>query len=177
MTAFRLADWRVKGLHRLLMALTALGRQDIYLTICGSGDPPIDLLRLVSEHPWCRVRPGLSDDDLARELAAADLLVLASQTRSGRRAVGEGFGLVLLEAQVAGTPVVAPAHGGSREAYIDGITGVAPADESVESLTSTLDDLLKDPAGLASMGSRAAEWAREAFAPERYARLVVRRLL
>ena len=153
--------------------MTALGRPDVCLTICGSGNPPADLLRLVSEHSWCVLRPGLSDDDLARELAAADLFVLATQTRSGRGSVGEGFGLVLLEAQAAGTPVIAPAYGGSHEAYVEGVTGVAPADESAEALTRTLDDLLKDPARLAWMGGHAAQWTRQAFAPEHYAQLAV----
>jgi glycosyltransferase involved in cell wall biosynthesis len=176
-TAFRLAQWRGKGLPQLMEAVVALGRPDVCLTICGSGKPPTDLLRLVSEHSWCVLRPGLSDGDLAHELATADLFVLATQTGSGRGAVGEGFGLVLLEAQAAGTPVIAPAYGGSREAYVEGVTGVAPVDESAEALTRTLDDLLKNPARLAWMGAHAAQWAREAFAPERYAQLAVRRLL
>jgi glycosyltransferase involved in cell wall biosynthesis len=107
------------------------------------------------------VRAGLSDRDLADELAAADLFVLATQTRSGRRAVGEGFGLVLLEAQAAGTPVIAPAYGGSREAYIEGVTGVAPLDESAEALLRSLQDLLEtsrpvDSAGIRSGALRAA---------------------
>jgi glycosyltransferase involved in cell wall biosynthesis len=124
------------------------------------------------------LRLDLSDDDLARELAAADLFVLATNTRRGRSAVGEGFGLVLLEAQAAGTPVIAPAYGGSREAYIEGVTGVGPADESAEALTRTLDDLLKDPARLAWMGRNATQWTRMSFASERnYAQLAVRRLL
>jgi phosphatidyl-myo-inositol dimannoside synthase len=176
-TAFRLTEWQTKGLPQLVEAVTALGRPDVCLTIYGSGNPPADLLRLVSEYSWCVLQPGLSDDDLARELAAADLFVLATQTRSGRGAVGEGFGLVLLEAQAAGTPVIAPAYGGSHEAYVEGVTGVAPADESAEALTRTLDDLLKDPARLAWMSRQAAQWTRMAFAPERYAQLAVRRLL
>jgi phosphatidyl-myo-inositol dimannoside synthase len=176
-TAFRLAQWRTKGLPQLVEAVTALGRPDVCLTICGSGNPPADLLRLICEHSWCVLRAGLSDDDLARELAAADLFVLATQTKCGRDAGGEGFGLVLLEAQAAGTPVIAPAYGGSHEAYVEGVTGVAPADESAEALARTLDNLLKDPARLAWMGRRAAEWTRVAFAPERYAQLAVRRLL
>jgi phosphatidylinositol alpha-1,6-mannosyltransferase len=176
-TAFRLEDWRTKGLPQLVEAVTALGRPDVRLTICGSGSPPTDLLRLVSERSWCVLRPDLSDDGLACELAAADLFVLATRTRIGRDAVGEGFGLVLLEAQAAGTPVIAPAYGGSHEAYVEGVTGVAPADESAEALTTTLRDLLKDPARLARMGEHAAQWTRQAFAPERYAQLAVRRLL
>jgi len=176
-TAFRLEDWRDKGLPQLVAAVTALGRPDVCLTICGSGDPPADLLRLVSAYSWCVLRPGLSDGDLARELAAADLFVLATQTRSGRGAFGEGFGLVLLEAQAAGPPVIAPAYGGSHEAFVEGVTGVAPADESAEALTRTLHDLLKDPTRLAWMGGQAAQWARQAFAPERYPQFAVRRLM
>jgi glycosyltransferase involved in cell wall biosynthesis len=176
-TAFRLAEWEGKGLPQLLTAVAALGRPDVSLTVYGSGEPPAGLLRLADPYPWCAVRARLSDGELARELAAADLFVLATQTRAGRGAVGEGFGLVLLEAQIAGTPVLAPAHGGSREAYIDGITGVAPVDESAEALERMLHDLLKDPSRLAWMGRHAAQWARLAFAPECYGQLVIRRLL
>jgi hypothetical protein len=176
-TAFRLAAWREKGLPQLIDAVAAMGRGNIHLTICGDGDPPVDLLRLVADHSWCTLRPGLTDGELARQLAAADIFVLATRTKPGRRFSGEGFGLVLLEAQVAGTPVIAPAYGGSSDAYMEGITGVAPADETVEALAGVLGEMLHNPARLAWMGKRAAEWAREAFAPERYVQLVARRLL
>jgi phosphatidylinositol alpha-1,6-mannosyltransferase len=176
-TAFRLASWRDKGLPALVAAVAEVSRPDVSLTICGSGKPPSAMMSLVGRHSWCTVRPGLRDGDLARELAAADLFVLATRTRSGRRAVGEGFGLVLLEAQVAGTPVLAPAYGGARDAYIEGITGLGPCDESVDALAETLHDLLKDPDRLARMGRNAGKWARQVFAPERYAQLAIRRLL
>ena len=176
-TAFRLAAWQEKGLPQLIDAVAALGRNDIHLTICGSGDPPQDLLRLLEDHSWCTLRAGLTDGELAQQLAAADIFVLATRTSHGRHASGEGFGLVLLEAQIAGTAVIAPAHGGSSDAYVEGVTGVAPADETAEALARVLDELLGDPARLAWMGKRAADWARESFAPERYAQLVARRLL
>jgi glycosyltransferase involved in cell wall biosynthesis len=176
-TAFRLADWRDKGLPQLLDAVAALGRPDIRVTVCGSGEPSPDLLRLVAKHQRCILRPGLTDSELAHQLAAADLFVLATRTRPGRRPSGEGFGLVLLEAQVAGTPVVGPAYGGSHDAFIERITGVAPADETTEALAKVLGELLRDPRGLAQMGRRASEWARECFAPERYASRAVARLL
>ncbi len=176
-TAFRLADWRDKGLPELVTAIAALGRGDIRLTVCGSGEPPAGLLQLIRRHPWCSVRAGLADRDLAGQLAAADLFVLATRTRAGRRPCGEGFGLVLLEAQLAGTPVVAPAHGGAADAYLEGITGTAPVDETPAALAGVLEGLLKDPARLSQMGSWAAAWARERFAPDRYAALAVDRLL
>jgi phosphatidylinositol alpha-1,6-mannosyltransferase len=177
LTAFRLADWRDKGLPQLLDAVAALGRPDIRTTVCGSGDPPAGLRRLVGQHRGCTLRSGLSDAELAGELADADVFVLATRTRPGRTAYGEGFGVVLLEAQVAGTPVVVPAHGGAHDAYVEGITGVAPVDESTGALAEVLGDLLRDRQHLAQMGQRAAQWARESFAPERYASLAVATLL
>lgn len=176
-TAFRLAAWREKGLPQLIEAVAALGRDDIHLTICGSGDPPPDLLRVLDACSWSTLRAGLTDSELAQQLAGADVFVLATRTSQGRHGCGEGFGLVLLEAQVAGTAVVAPAHGGSSDAYVEGVTGVAPTDETAQALARTLDELLGNPTRLAWMGTRAAGWARESFAPERYAELVARRLL
>lgn len=176
-TAFRLADWRDKGLPELLQAVAGLRIPEVRVTVCGAGEPSVELRELVQEHSWCTLRSELSDKELAREFATADLCVLATRTRLGRRAYGEGFGLVLIEAQVAGTPVVAPAYGGSHDAFIDGVTGVAPADESAISLARTLDPLLRDRERLAQMGKCAAEWARESFSPERYAPLAVAKLL
>jgi hypothetical protein len=177
MTAFRLTEWRDKGLPQLTAALAALGRDDVRLTVCGSGAPPADLVAHVRRYPWCTLRPGLDDAELAARFAQASLFVLATRTRPGKRPSGEGFGLVLLEAQVAGTAVVGPAHGGSPGAYLDGITGETPRDESVPALAQVLDGLLARPARLAQLGARGAEWARARFDPDRYAALAVERLL
>jgi glycosyltransferase involved in cell wall biosynthesis len=176
-TSFTLKHWRDKGLPQLLAAVAGLGRRDIRLTVCGSGQLPAELTRYVGQYAFCTIRPNCSDRELARELARADLFVLATRTRSGRASVGEGFGMVLAEAQVAGTAVVAPAYGGSRDAYLDGMTGLAPTGESVGELTRLLGELVADPARLAQMGKRASEWSRERYAPERYAPQAVARLL
>jgi phosphatidyl-myo-inositol dimannoside synthase len=177
MTAFRLGEWLDKGLPQLTAAIAALGRADIRLTVCGTGEPPADLLVHLSRYPWCTLRSGLTDTDLAAQFARASLFVLATRTRPGRRPCGEGFGLVLLEAQVAGTPVVGPAHGGSPDAYLDGVTGMTPRDESVAALAQVIDELVRQPARLDEMGKRGGAWARARFAPDRYAALAVDRLL
>lgn len=176
-TAFRLSSWQDKGIAEIIWGIDALGRRDVHLTICGSGEPPPGLCELVAAHPWCTLSAQISDLELAQQFAAADLFVLATRTRIGRRACGEGFGLVLIEAQVAGTPVIVPAYGGSSDAYVEGVTGLAPVDETPEALTTLLRQVLDDRANLAAMGESAAEWARKAFAPESYAPLVARRLL
>ena len=75
-TAFRLTEWQGEGLPQLIAAVSALRRPDVGLSICRSVPPPDDLLRLVREHPWCTLRPGLSDTKLARELSAADMFAV-----------------------------------------------------------------------------------------------------
>jgi glycosyltransferase involved in cell wall biosynthesis len=177
MTAFRLSDWRDKGLPELTSAISSIGRRDIRLTVCGSGTPPADLVAHLSRYRWCTLVPALADTALAAQFARADVFVLATRTRPGRRPSGEGFGLVLLEAQVAGTAVIGPAHGGSPDAYLDGVTGATPRDESPEALGQVIAELAAAPSRLAAMGARGASLARARFDPDRYAALAVGRLL
>jgi glycosyltransferase involved in cell wall biosynthesis len=176
-TTFRLEDWRGKGLPTLLDALWLAGDDRLRLTICGTGYCPSELVEAIAPYPWCHLTPGLSDRDLAQVLANADVFVLATRTRQGARASGEGFGLVLLEAQLAGTPVVAPAYGGSGDAFLPGVTGLAPLDETPEALAAALDTLLRDDEGRQHMGEAAAQWSRTRFEPEAYGRQVMRVLL
>jgi len=70
-------------------------------------------------------------DDLPPWLAAADVVVSASTDP-------EAFGRVAVEAQAAGTPVIATAHGGSLETVLDGETGLLIQPGNVEALASAL---------------------------------------
>ncbi|GII21206.1 glycosyltransferase family 4 protein [Planosporangium mesophilum] len=176
-TAFRLDDWRDKGLGTLLDAVRLLRDDRVRLTVCGSGPVTAELRAAVEPYPWCRLRPGLTDQMLADQFAFADLFVLATRTRSGSDACGEGFGLVLLEAQLAGTAVVAPAYGGSGDAFQPGITGLAPLDETPEALAAVLASLLADDQWRTEMGRAAAAWARSRFEPTAYADNLLRALL
>ena len=91
--------------------------------------------------------------------------MLATKMRGGSSPCGEGFGMVLQEAQLAGTPVVAPAYGGSHEAFVEGLTGVAPADEMPGALAKVLRDLLEDTQRLDKMSSYAGEYACRKILP------------
>ena len=176
-TAFRLGQWRDKGLPQLIEAIIGLGNPDIRLTVCGTGSPPADLAQLVRKHSWCALFVDLPADQLAKKFAEADLMVLATQARAGRDAFCESYGLVLVEAQVAGTPVVAPAFGGSRDTFVAQRTGASPPAQTPEELGRLLAELTRDRDRLALMGVEAAMWARDAFSPEKYARRAVAALL
>jgi D-inositol-3-phosphate glycosyltransferase len=67
----------------------------------------------------------------------------------------ESFGLVALEAQACGTPVVATAVGGLRTAVADGISGVLVDGHDPRAWSSVLARLLQEPQRriLLSMGA------------------------
>lgn len=176
-TAFRLSQWRDKGLRQILEAIGGLGMANVRLSICGVGPTPPDVAELIRAYPWCELNVDLPPSELARQFAEADLMVLATQARFGRNAYCESYGLVLAEAQVAGTGVVAPAFGGSRDAFITQRTGIMPTGQGPEELRAVLTDLVSDRMRLTEMGTEAAIWARSAFGPLEYARRAANVLL
>jgi len=94
-----------------------------------------------------RFAPPVSRKDLPQWYRAADLVVVPSYS--------ESFGLVALEAQACGTPVVATAVGGLRTAVADGISGVLVDGHDPKAWSSVIARLLQEPQRrvLLSMGA------------------------
>ena len=85
---------------------------------------------------------------LADLYRAADIAVVPSHS--------ESFGLVAIEAQACGTPVVAAAVGGLRTAVVDGVSGVLIDGHDPADYAAVLRRLLADPGRLRelSIGAR-----------------------
>jgi len=92
-------------------------------------------------------RAGLID-----RYRACDLFVLPNRTVGGDF---EGFGIVLLEAQAAGRPVLCGRSGGAPETQVEGVTGCSVDASSVSELAGGLIDLLGDRGRLEAMGRSA----------------------
>ena len=90
---------------------------------------------------------AVEHEDLADYYALADVCVVPSRT--------ETFGLVALEAQALGTPVVASAVGGLTEIVADGETGILVADREPQAFAAAIASLLDDPALRERMGEAA----------------------
>ncbi|HTN04021.1 MAG TPA: glycosyltransferase family 4 protein, partial [Planctomycetaceae bacterium] len=75
----------------------------------------------------------------------------------------EGFGMVLLEAQASGTPVVAGDSGGTAETLSPGVTGFVVPCETPEPVAKVLAELLADPTRCQTMGLAARQWAVDHF--------------
>jgi D-inositol-3-phosphate glycosyltransferase len=86
-----------------------------------------------------RFAPPVTRSELAGWYAAADLVAVPSYS--------ESFGLVAVEAQACGTPVVAAGVGGLRTAVADGISGVLVDDHEPGHWAKVVGDLLDDEPG------------------------------
>jgi D-inositol-3-phosphate glycosyltransferase len=146
-----------------VLALAALARQrpdlDVELLVVGgaSGNgngEPARLAKLAADAGVAdRVRflAAQPHDRLATVYRAADLVLMPSWS--------ESFGLVALEAQACGTPVVAAGVGGLQHAVGDGTTGVLVASHQPEAWAGAVARLLSNPRRLAAMGAAAARFA------------------
>jgi D-inositol-3-phosphate glycosyltransferase len=94
-----------------------------------------------------RFAPPAERVELPNYYRASDLVCVPSYS--------ESFGLVALEAQACGTPVVASAVGGLRTAVADGISGVLVDGHDPRAWSSVLARLLQEPQRrvLLSMGA------------------------
>lgn len=105
----------------------------------------------------------IDDDALRTSYQNCDVFVMAN------RAVGrdvEGFGMVFLEAQACGKPVVAGNSGGTLDTLLSGKTGFLVSCENAdqpEELVAVLTRLLEDPAERIRFGNCGREFVSGTF--------------
>jgi len=159
-----------KGVDVILQALTLLPA-DVVLVVIGAGPRLPSLIgqawRLGLEG---RVRfcPSVSDEDLPRYLALAEMFVFPSQNRL------EGFGLVVAEAMAAGLPVVIADMPGVREVIEPGKEGLLAEPLIAADLAAKVGLLLYDPDLAQRMGAAARRRAEEKYGLATVARELLR---
>jgi glycosyltransferase involved in cell wall biosynthesis len=135
-----------KGCIYLLEAFERLRHQlpDAELIIAGDGPERPALTERAADMPGVRFLGAFSREQAQALLAEARVFCLPSVTAESGDA--EGLGLVILEAQASGVPVVTSARGGATEGIRDGETGYAFAERDVATLAERLTQLLTDDA-------------------------------
>src|SRR5688572_8920237 len=89
--------------------------------------------------------PPVAATELAGWYRAADVVVVPSYS--------ESFGLVALEAQACGTPVVAAGVGGLRTAVHDGVSGLLVAGHDPRDYATAISSIVASPGRRDVMGA------------------------
>lgn len=157
-----------KGLHILLEALAQM-RVEARLLIVGVG-PEQQRLHAQARHLVLTQRVHflgeVSDANLPAVYGAADVFVLPSHLRA------EAFGIVQLEAQAAGLPVVCTELGtGTSYVTQHGVTGFVVPPANPHALAQSLDVLLANPNLARQMGAAGRTRVVQEFS---HARLIER---
>jgi phosphatidylinositol alpha-1,6-mannosyltransferase len=109
------------------------------------------------------------EDDLPDLYRASDLFLLCTREAAERQEV-EGFGLVFLEAQACGTPVVGTRTGGIPDAVKEGEGGWLIGQDDTAALSGLLSQLVDDPAAFLAAGKLARERVERQCTWEQYVR-------
>ncbi len=152
---FYLVVSRLVRHKRIDLAIDACARLRVPLWIVGEGRDARTLRRL----PGTNVRffERISDEELRTLYARARAVLIPGE---------EDFGLVPLEAQAAGTPVVAFDAGGVRETVIGGVTGVRFAPQTAEALATAIAQAAEHPWDRARIQSHATRFDEDRFRRE-----------
>ena len=122
----------------------------------GSGtakpDALIRLAKTLGVDDLVRFEPPVRQHELASWYRAADVVAVPSYN--------ESFGLVALEAQACGTPVVAAATGGLLTAVADGVSGVLVDSHAPDEWARVLRSLVCDPLRLRAYGAAGVRHAQ-----------------
>lgn len=101
--------------------------------------------------------------ELPAHHAAADVFAMPCRTRNRGLDV-EGLGIVYLEAQACGVPVIAGRSGGAPEAVRHGQTGLVVDGTDATQVAAAVVDLLVDPGRRGAMGAAGRAWVERTWA-------------
>lgn len=131
--------------------------------IAGTGPEEQKLRRLAAE--WnlesaVRFAGFVKDADLASYYNAADVYVMPNSEEKGDV---EGFGMVFLEANACGKPVIGGRSGGAAEAVVEGRTGMLVDPYDSQELANALAMMLRNEAIRGVMGEQGRLRAQKEF--------------
>jgi phosphatidylinositol alpha-1,6-mannosyltransferase len=151
-----------KGQDVLIRALPQIRRAvpGVALLIVGGGPHREQLESMVREARLERdvvLTGSVPFEELPAHYAAGDVFAMPCRSRLRGLEV-EGLGIVYLEANACGLPVVAGDSGGAPDAVIEGKTGHVVDGRDVDAVADRLIGLLSDDERRRAMGAAGREW-------------------
>jgi phosphatidylinositol alpha-1,6-mannosyltransferase len=147
------------------------GCPELLYVVIGSGEEEQDIREEIEKRGLRRhvILLGRVDDEALRDIyAGSDIFVMPNIHVNGDV---EGFGIVALEASLAGLPVIAFAVEGIRDAIVDGRNGILVDAGDVDTFSDKVVELLQNERERASLGRKGREHTRRDFGWNRIARL------
>ncbi len=148
---------KAEGLARVIRACGTLRRRGVPLQLVIAGDGPerrrLERLAAVEAPGAARFLGRVPREELPACYSAADLFAFPG--------IREALGLVYLEAQACGLPVVAFDNAGTPEAVRHGETGILVPFGDDAAFAGAIEQLLQDAALRRRLGRNAAAWVRE----------------
>jgi len=148
---------RVVPYKRVELAVAAgalLGRR---VKVAGDGRGLTVVRAAANGHASIELLGRVSDEERDRLLSGARALLFPGE---------EDFGIVPVEAQAAGLPVIAYGVGGATETILDGRTGVLFAEQTPRSLAAAIERFERLPIDTEAVRANAARFGRERFRRE-----------
>ncbi|WP_419729314.1 glycosyltransferase family 4 protein [Lichenicola sp.] len=151
-----------KGLDQAIRAFATLAPSmpELRYLIVGGGPFEPELRRIIGEmqlEERVILAGQVTDEELVAHYRLGDVFVMPN--RELENGDTEGFGLVFLEANACGLPVIAGCDGGSRDAVRSGENGLVVDGRSVTEIAAAMRRLVEDGAAreaLAASGLRVA---------------------
>ena len=158
-----------KGIDKLLLALPSILQRhpDVHLVVVGKGPYYIELEAIARKTGMTGnvTFAGLvSDAELVDYYSMCDIFALPN--RNMPNGDTEGFGLVFLEANACGRPVISGRAGGVVDAVHDGINGLTVDGNDPSAIANAILRLLGDPSLYATLregglvAARRSSWQR-----------------
>ncbi|MBI5682439.1 MAG: glycosyltransferase family 4 protein [Deltaproteobacteria bacterium] len=148
-----------KGHDMVIRAMSSLKGQfpDIVYLIVGRGREEQRIRNLVREEGLedLVVFAGyVSDEELPDYYNLCDIFILPNRETKLTALKGdyEGFGIVFLEANACGKPVIGGRSGGVRDAVEEGVTGVLVDPDSIDEIVSAIKNFLINKEEMYRMG-------------------------
>ncbi|MCO5251240.1 MAG: glycosyltransferase [Candidatus Kapabacteria bacterium] len=128
-----------KGVHILADAVQSINPEKVNIKIYGTGPGKyIEQIKKIDQNKVCDFKGEYKRENLSQIMSGLDLAVIPSIWE-------EGAGLVILECQYYGVPVICSRIGGMPEFINENENGMTFQAENVSDLAKILQDLIKSP--------------------------------
>lgn len=140
------------GYKKVDLAIRAFNKLGLPLQIVGEGRESRKLKEMANKN--IRFLGRVSDDELSEIYSKARALIMPQE---------EDFGIVSVESQSLGTPVIAYGKGGARDTVVNGVTGILFESQTVWSLVQAVKKFDRMSFNKAKLKANAKKFSKKIF--------------